>query len=558
MASFLLLECLEKVFLNLLDETLLDTNCHANISTRDLYSCTLVSRHWCRISTPILYAYPFNHFRRLAYSRFYYNIPNLLLSYFKLIRTLLNCIPKSEIEQINLSNSHDEQNLLSEVFHFDEKFYSSKPMFNYITFIRSLIFDKLLSDSDKLVRYRKIWFPPFISDINITENQFSKISIHIINYFVKFLCEYCNNLITLEFPFSIQNDEFFNDTIELLFGKNCNGNNKLNDLKQLYYTKNYGNERGKDLYLTFSNNVFNLNLLYNEKINSIEEANSLSQFISSQKKLQHIILSENRRDSAYYVLFGYNSNIDSYYNIVLNSLSAQSESLQTLEFNYIPFGKINKEALNSLCLLKNIRVLKLHNCIRIDDNLIAWAKNLTRLEVFELVKYQIRNVSEGFLIQLLQSSSNTLIRLVVNYKKSDCQSLLQQIPLHLNSLIHLDLAKIYSDELILIFKSCTRLVYISVILSNDELWGIRFMNLGKLIPRNLLKIQLKEMDRLLFDNKQLKCFFEECVNNDSKLKYLEIIGNCDNIKKEYSDVANDFSIQLITYSPVLPTPVPFL
>ncbi|GBB97487.1 hypothetical protein RclHR1_00030044 [Rhizophagus clarus] len=553
MASFLLLECLEKIFLNLLGETPPDANRHANTSTRDLYSCTLVSRHWCRISTSVLYAYPFNHFRHLTYSRSYYNIPNLIVSYFKLIRTLLSCIPKSEIKQINLTISPDEQHLLSEFFHFDEEYSSPNPMFNYITFIRSLIFDKLLCDSDKLNSYRKIWFPPFISNNDITKTQSSKISVHIMKYFIKYLCKHCNYLIALEIPFSVQDNEFFNDTIELLSSKNSNGNNKLMDLKQLYYTKDYcGNVRGKDLYLTLSNNVCNLNLLYNEKINSIEEANSLSQFISSQRKLQHIIISENIRDSINYILFNYTSNIDNYFNIVLNSLSTQSESLQTLEFNYTSFGKITKKALNSLCLLKNIRVLKLHNCLRMDDNLVTWAKNLTRLEVFELVKYQIQNIPKGFLVQLIQSSSSTLTKLVINYKKSDCQSIHRQIPLHLNSLIHLNLSKIYPDELILIFKSCTRLVYLSIILSDDELWGLEFTNLGKLIPRNLQKIQLKEMDCLLFDNKQLECFFKECVNNDSKLKYLEIVGKCYDIKKEYFDIANDFNIQLITHPP---TPV---
>src|SRR5437763_12972192 len=91
-ASFLLSECLEKIFLHLLDE-----NNRINKSTKDLYSCTLVSRHWCRVSTPFLYAYPFHH-----YSIYLSN--SMYLSYFKLIRTLLNCIPKSEIEQIIPSN----------------------------------------------------------------------------------------------------------------------------------------------------------------------------------------------------------------------------------------------------------------------------------------------------------------------------------------------------------------------------------------------------------------------------------------------------------------------
>src|SRR5947207_15915774 len=82
-----------------------------NTFTNDLHSCTLVSRHWCRISTPFLYAYPFHHFRHIIY-------PND--SYFKLIRTLLSCIPKSEIEQIISLKPSNMQKLLHQLFHFNK------------------------------------------------------------------------------------------------------------------------------------------------------------------------------------------------------------------------------------------------------------------------------------------------------------------------------------------------------------------------------------------------------------------------------------------------------
>ncbi|PKY49438.1 hypothetical protein RhiirA4_405450, partial [Rhizophagus irregularis] len=174
--------------------------------------------------------------------------------------------------------------------------------------------------------------------------------------------------------------------------------------------------------------------------------------------LQHIILSENKRDSVVYAinrLFG-DDNIDNNYNIVFNSLSTQSETLKILEFKYIPFNKINEKALNSLCLLKNIRVLKLYKCREIYDNLNSWAKNLTRLEVFEFVAYYIPTISEGFLVQLIQSSSKTLTKLVLHYKREHNQ-VFQHIPFYSHLLIHLELPKIFPDELILIFKSCTKL-----------------------------------------------------------------------------------------------------
>jgi hypothetical protein len=51
----------------------------------------------------------------------------------------------------------------------------------------------------------------------------------------------------------------------------------------------------------------------------------------------------------------------------------------------IPFDKINGKVLNSLCSLKNIKELMLHNCIGIDDNLIPWAKGLRRLKIIEFL-----------------------------------------------------------------------------------------------------------------------------------------------------------------------------
>jgi hypothetical protein len=72
----------------------------------------------------------------------------------------------------------------------------------------------------------------------------------------------------------------------------------------------------------------------------------------------------------------------------------------------IPFDKINRKVLNSLCLLKNIKELRLHNCIGIDDNLIPWAKGLRRLEIFELLTCD--DGFENLLNQPIQSSSATL------------------------------------------------------------------------------------------------------------------------------------------------------
>ncbi|RGB29546.1 hypothetical protein C1646_672374 [Rhizophagus diaphanus] len=509
MASFLPVECLENIFLYLPNRIHADRS-RKNESTEDLRSCTLVSRYWCRVSTPILYAYPFPSYCR--------NSPDLALSYIRLLRTLLSCTPKSEIEQMILTDSPN-------------------PTFNYITFIRGLNFD--LEILDQLNTFKKLWLPIFVLD-NIRKNQIPKIISLILNNLAKSLSTDCNNNLTkLEITLTNDNIKLFNNIVEPLTINYCDERCKLTKLKELYYSNSINYDSKIDPYPAFLDKICNLNLLHNEGNNSIKIANSLSRFISLQKKLQHIILSEILLD---------NDNGD-YYNIVFESLSKQSENLQILNLKNIPFDKINEKALDSLCSLKNIKELKLQYCIGIDNDSISWAKYLRNLEVFEFSTYDYG--FENFLNLLIQSSSTTLKKLIINYQRingQDCQSLFKQIPLHLKSLIHLELAEIYPDELIFIFKSCTQLVFISTVLKYNKSWTeVKFKNLGESIPKNLQKIQFKDEFDSVFKVNYLECFFKECLNNNSKLKYLEIIGKY-KISQKYFNVANKFGIQLIDHN----------
>jgi hypothetical protein len=542
MASFLLSECLEKIFLNFIKEhSFYDIG--SNIPTKDLYSCTLVSRHWCRISTPLLYSYPFHHFRhKTSYNSFY-----------KLIRTLLNCVPQSEIIQIqpNLQTS----SLINNHNPFRKRTNNST-IFDYISLIRGLIIDELMFKSQYLIIYKEIWLSAHNPRMISTD-----IIIKIMNHFVKFLCKNLNNLTILEFPFTMKNNEI----IELLTIKDYNGKSKLSDLKELYYINSYisrdsnnNNNNNmeeeeikilpKGLYFNLSNTVCNLNLLYNKRIKTIEEANSLSQFISVQKNLKHIILSENRYDLLFYSLDRlFYSNSDNKYNIVFNSLSTQSESLQILEFKNLYFGDINSNVIKSLSLLKNIRVLKLFKCRKINDNLHSWAKNLTKLEVFELVERYYTNISEDFLIQLIHSSSNTLIKLVINYERVEKQGirLFQNIPPFLNSLKHLELPKIFPNELIYILKSCIRINYLSIILSNDGLYEENLKNVGKFIPKSLKRIRFRETNCSMISINSLNYFLiESILNGGCKLKYLEF-NDCNGFDQDYIDITKQFGVELV-------------
>ena len=110
MASLLISDCLTHVFSNLIEHPSSDAS--TDISTKDLYSCTLVSRHWCRISTPFLYAYPFHHLKNQSHPKD---------SYCRLIRTLLSCVPQSEIKEIYTSYTSYALTLLSEYIPLTKK-----------------------------------------------------------------------------------------------------------------------------------------------------------------------------------------------------------------------------------------------------------------------------------------------------------------------------------------------------------------------------------------------------------------------------------------------------
>ena len=117
-----------------------------------------------------------------------------------------------------------------------------------------------------------------------------------------------------------------------------------------------------------------------------------------------------------------------------------------------------------------------------NNNLNSWAKFLTKLKVLEIAIVYYSPGPVDFLIRLFESSSNSLTKLVINVGENKSQKFVripQQIPLYLHSLNHLELPKILPTELISIFKSCTKLVYLSVILYDDK----DLKGLGKFVTK---------------------------------------------------------------------------
>ncbi|CAG8759302.1 16289_t:CDS:1, partial [Funneliformis caledonium] len=313
----------------------------------------------------------------------------------------------------------------------------------------------------------------------------------------------------------------FDDMIELL-------SPKLDNLKELYY---HGKScHGLPLKSCYSNipmhfyskldNIRSINLLCSD----IVEAILLSKFIPLQNRLQHFILSDYHSAA--------NSN-NGEYNIVINSLSAQKDSLQVLELRNVSFKNVDGKAIELLGLLKNIRKLKLFWCRQFNIKLNAWTRNLPKIEEFEFIGFYIEDMSISFIIKLIQSASLTLTRLVIDYDRVDAfdynvTQIYDQIPLYLHSLTHLTLTQIRQTELVPIFTSCIKLVYLSII-PIGKIEGY----LENVIPKRLQIMQFRKVDFINIET--LEPSLKKCVNDGGKLKYLEIKGRC-NVSQECFDL----------------------
>ncbi|CAB4390428.1 unnamed protein product [Rhizophagus irregularis] len=458
MGSYLVSSCLERIFSYLLEEEE-ELQCKEsktkNYKLINLYSCTLVSRYWCKISTPVLYSYPFHNFRNISYG---VNVPLFIFTYkfynyYKLIRTLLKCIPRSEI---NKGKVYNEQKL------------TSPPTFNYISFIRGLIVDKLLFEPQEVcIYYKETW----LSDNYDPERITTESAIQMMNQFVKFLFNNCNNLEILEFPY-FPKFNVFNNVITSLISTNNNGNNKIAKLREFHF-KNHSNLKPiSQILSTISKNSYNIKFLYNEDINNSYVANHLSHLISKQNNLRYLILSKsiNRLDSPNL------PNVENIEDCIFKSLYIQRDSLKVLELKNFCFANMDQNALNSLSMLENLSELKLINCsyiMAIKSNLIYWAKNLTKLETMEFKPAIISNpetqqteldIPEDFLIRLFESSSRTLTKLVLEYEYDQNIKITRNIHLLLRSLAYLVIPETY--ELNSILHSCHKLVYVLILTNN--------------------------------------------------------------------------------------------
>ncbi|GBB97483.1 hypothetical protein RclHR1_00030040 [Rhizophagus clarus] len=519
------------------------------IITKDLRSCTLVSKSWCEVSTPILYAFPFHQFHNIQYCNSRYDSSQhdeAFKPYYKLIRTLINCIPEEILKRLlTTCNFYNE-------FKYDFNT-TVKPTFNYFSFIRGLYFTEELFNLSSWDRYKDDWLPSYFPkrvsglDLHLSALIEKPFVLLVMKEFVKFLCKDCrSNSSILELHELLQRDLYYT-VIESLASKKFDGLKELygEDILQ-YIIKCPTRPRSGIIYLYKNlSPITNLTLFGNRAVNSKKQANYLSHFISSQNKLQHIILSEGELS----ILNNQGKVISGrYYNIILPSLAVHKEWLVKLEFRNIHFSKIlDQNTINSLASLENIRELKLIKCNILEDDFIQWAKRINKLEIFEFeaLDYHTLYIPKKFLEILFQNSSQTLVKLILDYKRNYDQgsNILKKISLHLNNLTYLYLPTLSYMELLLIFIKCQKLIYISFGLTYDN---YNLKELGEYLPKSLQFIQFRDMNQVLLSllsYNAFKIFLQKSVGSGT-LKYLEIKGNC-NLPQEFFSISKQIGIKLI-------------
>ncbi|CAB5217520.1 hypothetical protein RhiirA5_410413 [Rhizophagus irregularis] len=564
-------ECLRIIFLFLVEESprnispsnyeVPDNTCnneikrnkktYANIPyiiTKDLRSCTLVSRHWYEISTPILYAYPFHNFHNIRYCNTRYNQKEhdeAFKPYYKLIRTLMSCIPEEILKQ----------HLPTYKFNNELKYDFCKranPTCNYFSLIRGLYFTEELFNLSSWDHYKDDWlpsyFPKHVSGLGLPLNALIEESfvLLVMKEFVKFFCENCHDSSSiLELHELLQRDIYYT-AIESLPPKKLSGLKELYGEDILQYVIECPTRPRSGIIYLYKNllPITNLTLFGNKAINSKRQANYLSHFISSQNKLQHIILSEGELS----MLNNQRKVIsERYYNIVLPSLAVHKEWLVKLEFRNIHFGEVlDQGTVNSLASIENIKELKLIKCNILEGDLIQWARSINKLEIFEFeaLDYPTLYIPEKFLEILFQNSSQTLVKLLLNYKRNYNQdsNILRKISQYLHNLTYLYLPTLSSRELLPVFVKCQKLIYISFGLTYNT---YNLKELGEYVPKFLQFIQFRDFRDMndILPNDALKFFLQKSVEN-GRLKYLEIKGN-GNLPQEYFRFTKEIGIQLI-------------
>ncbi|RIA86576.1 hypothetical protein C1645_829089 [Glomus cerebriforme] len=406
MASNLPYLCLRKVF-----KFLSNDNNDTYISRRkNIHSCVLVNRYWCKVATPFLWKEPFTGSLNPIKS---INLVNVLITNFS----------EQELQNLNL-------NFIIQ---------HNQTTFDYIIFIRTLIVKAVIEATSYWLRNNKI-----ISKENLITNYLLKQILlrtsnleHIISN---------SNINIFQFPIS---KNYFSNLIELTgFDENING-----------------------IYSSISNIAENIRILRfsltnNHIMNHTTTINDISKIIKKQKNLERFSI--DNRLSCYCCPKKDFLSLD--FTKIFDSLILQSNTLNYIGLYDIDF--FFKFPLNQLNLFKNLNHLEIIRCYNFGqiNNFDQIDLNFSFKRLSKIIIYYSFIPSNILKLFFLQSGRNLKkVKLVGNEVIENFYDIIQICINYNPNLTHF-LSFIHSKEIFLLPKfliSCQNLLHF-------EIWDINY------------------------------------------------------------------------------------
>jgi len=361
-ALLLSVECWENIF------RYLTPNC------KDLHSCLLVNRFFCKIVVPILWESPFSQYIKDKNKN---NTQSKDLDnkcYHKLIRTILSGLSP-------IKKNYLIYNGINSIRHLP-----ASTTFNYVSLIKSVILDQWTLDVSPFINYNNNNnnnSHNLNHDLNYNYNlQFKKLILQqqLINLLVfdnlKYLkslvtteCEYLSLFINHLLLFNGNNSQVEGGEFKEFINNNDSDNKSIkvtsklfSNLKEFHYNPtDFGYYVFTALSEASANNLTKLSI---KDIFNVKQLESLKNLISSQNNLKYLKLELTEKLSQ----IESGGILSDHYCQLFSILKSQKKSLTCLKLVNLNFRSITSDSISSLSECDNIRTLHLINCKNISSS----------------------------------------------------------------------------------------------------------------------------------------------------------------------------------------------
>ncbi|CAG8446785.1 13328_t:CDS:1 [Cetraspora pellucida] len=441
---------------------------HLNKDVYSLYSCALVSRHWCKISIPILWRDPFSFDEKSIFISNYFS-----------------------------SLDEEEKYMLKE---FEIIFDFPNTLFHYASFLKIL---NLFSLEEKVKQWISLQFFNSQRNIDILKED-------IVNLLFKLFVESGANLSKLEFyvsKFIIKPEVFYS------LGQNMQFFSKLQDF--VISTE----ESGSDLYV-IDEDITLLKILAKKatKISTLSFdsfdymcrprlCSALVNIIKSQEHLKRFSLS-------------CEEGLQSELHGVVSALKSQSESLQEICIHNCAYSN----EFEVLMDCKKLEIFRILYCEEEEKLLKILNNDLCKISTLDISSYPI---DASIILQILKKSGSLLKRLKLDSEDQEICSqslLIETLMSSCPNLTYLYISYIeLSSQLIKLIGNLQNLQFLTLLWiddGSDEIAKTHVTRLAKILPSTLEYLDWGNVR----SNSYLDILIDHC---DAPLKKLLFSIDCD-------------------------------